>query len=501
MQARIMDYKWKALSVTSVGTLMASVDATIVLLALLPIAEDLRSDFVVMIWVVVAYLLVNTAFVLSLGRIGDMYGRKKMYNTGFLVFTVGSVLCGLAPHALLLVGFRSIQGFGAALLTANSFAILSEAFPPRERGRAFGVTAIVWGFGSVLGIILGGFIITFTTWRLIFLINLPIGAFGTYWAYKTLHKSKALVAEETFDLPAAVFFTLGLLSLLLGVTWGLIYGWSDVLVPIFFVFAPIFLTSFVVWELRYSRHPIIDFAVFKNRVFTMSVATAAIQSLALFSVNFLLVFYLEGIAGVDILTASYLVVPMALVTAIVGPIGGILSDRIGGRIVATSGLVVQTAALAALSTLTTNSSILEVGVIEAFFGLGAGLFFPANTSMIMSSSPAKRYGVSSGVMNTFRNTGMVLSFAITLITITSVIPSSVVYDLFIGTLSGGLPHELATSYLRGQEFAFQLSAVLLLAAIAMSAMRGKLETESLSPAPADTAMSARDPPLDRSSRR
>ncbi len=161
-----MEYKWKALSVTSVGALMASIDSTIVLLALLPMAEDLHSDFIVMIWVVVAYLLVNTAFVLSLGRIGDMYGRKRMYNTGFVVFTIGSVLCGISPDAIMLVGFRAVQGFGAALLTANSFAILSEAFPIKERGRAFGLIAIVWGAGSVLGIVLGGFIITFATWRL-----------------------------------------------------------------------------------------------------------------------------------------------------------------------------------------------------------------------------------------------------------------------------------------------------------------------------------------------
>ncbi|HII41351.1 MAG TPA: MFS transporter, partial [Thermoplasmata archaeon] len=158
-----MEYKWKALSVTSVGALMAAVDSTVVLLALLPIAEELRSDFVTMVWVVIAYILVNTSFVLSLGRIGDMYGRKRMYNLGFAVFTVGSVLCGISINALTLVGFRAVQGFGAALLTANSFAILSEAFPAKERGRAFGLNAIVWGVGSITGIVLGGLVITFTT--------------------------------------------------------------------------------------------------------------------------------------------------------------------------------------------------------------------------------------------------------------------------------------------------------------------------------------------------
>ena len=198
-----MEYKWKALSVTSIGALMSAVDSTVVLLALFPMAADLHSDFVTMIWVIVAYLLVNTALVLSFGRLADMYGRKLMYNIGFVVFTIGSALCGLAPNGLSLVAFRVIQGMGAALLTANSFAILSEAFPRNENGRAFGLMSIVWGIGSVLGIILGGIIITYTTWRLIFLINVPIGIFATAWAYKTLRRSKPQGQRGSFDVPAA----------------------------------------------------------------------------------------------------------------------------------------------------------------------------------------------------------------------------------------------------------------------------------------------------------
>ncbi len=471
-----MEYKWKALSVTSVGAMMAAIDSTIVLLALLPIAEDLKSDFVLMIWVVIAYLLINTAFVLSLGRIGDMYGRKRMYNTGFVVFTAGSALCGLSPNAELLVAFRAVQGFGSALLIANSFAIISEAFEPRERGRAFGMIAVVWGAGSVLGIVLGGVIITITSWRFIFLINLPIGVFATVWARVTLHKSLRLAEEkETFDLVAAVFFTLAILMLLLGVTWGLIYSWGEAMTITFFALSPVFFVIFIIWEITYSRDPIIDFSMFRIRAFTLGVTVGAIQSLALFSVNFLLVFYLEGVAGVDILTASYLVVPGAVVTALVGPFGGVLSDRFGSRLVATLGLAVQTAALVALSTLTTTSTILDVAAIQAFFGLGGGLFWPANTSSIMSSSPPKMYGVASGVMNTLRNTGMVLSFGLSLIVISDVIPRSIVYQLFIGTLQGGLPHELASQYLSGQQVAFLVSAGLLVVAMVLSAVRPRVQ--------------------------
>jgi EmrB/QacA subfamily drug resistance transporter len=466
-----MEYKWKALSVTSVGSLMAAVDSTIVLLAILPMAQDLRSDFVVMVWVVIAYLLANTAFVLSLGRIGDMYGRKKMYNLGFVIFTAGSVLCGLATSAPVLVAFRALQGLGAAMLTANSFAILSEAFPPQERGKGFGVIAIVWGVGSILGIVLGGFLISFTSWRWIFLINLPVGVFGTWWAWRALHAVPSSGRKESFDLPGAALFTLALSAFLFGVTWGLLHAWTDAVTLGCFALAAVGLVAFLAWELRAAKDPIVPFDVFGNWTFTLSTSTAAVQSLATFSVNFLLVFYLEGIAGLDVLTASYLIVPMALVTALVGPFAGRVSDRIGARVVATAGLVVQAVALVVLSRLSTGTPLVEVALVEAGFGLGAGLFWAPNTSTIMSAAPRGRYGVASGLMNTFRNTGMVLSFALALVATTRVIPKQVVNELFVGNFTGRLPASEATAYLSGQSFAFVLSAALVGLAAVLSLLR------------------------------
>jgi EmrB/QacA subfamily drug resistance transporter len=356
-----MEYKWKAFSVTSVGSLMSAVDSTIVLLALVPIAEELSSDYVTMVWVVIAYILANTALVLSLGRLADMYGRKRMYNFGFVIFIVGSALCGLAASGLTLVGFRALQGVGAALLAANSFAILSEAFPKNERGRAFGGSSIVWGSGTILGIILGGVIITYTSWRLIFLINVPIGAFGTFWAYRTLRVVKNNARKRSFDFPATLTFTLGLVALLLGVTWGIIYSWTSLTTLVSIAVSPFFFLFFVYWETKRSKDPVVDFSFFRNRVFTLSIITAMIQSLALFSVNFLLIFYLEGIAGLSILTASYLIIPMALASSIIGPFAGVLSDRFGARIIASIGLLAQMIVLLLLSRLTANTSLLQVG--------------------------------------------------------------------------------------------------------------------------------------------
>jgi EmrB/QacA subfamily drug resistance transporter len=466
-----VEYKWKALSVTSVGALMAAVDGTVVLLALFPIATELKSDFVTMIWVVVAYLLVNTALVLSFGRLADMYGRKKMYNVGFAVFTVGSALSGLAFSGISLVAFRVVQGAGAALLTANSFAILTDAFPRSETGRAFGLNAIVWAIGSILGIVLGGVIITYTTWRLIFLINIPIGTFGTVWAYRTLRESKMQGTRGSFDLPAALAFTGGLFAVLFGVSCGLVYSWGALVTLVSFGVSPWLFAFFALWEIKYSKDPIVDFAFFRNRTFTLSVLAAMLQSTALFSVNFLLIFYLEGISGLSVLDASYLIVPLAIASAVVSPFGGMLADRIGGRTVAAAGLTFQLIAILSLSRLTITTPVVQIAAIELVYGLGGGLFWPANTSTIMRSSIATKLGVGSGIMNTFRNTGMILSFAIGLTATTSVIPASVVYRLFIGTLSGKLPEAMGNSYLTGESFAFEISAALLVVALAISLVR------------------------------
>jgi len=486
-----MEYKWTVWSVVVLGSLMAAVDSTIVILAILPIAEDLRTDYITIIWVIVAYLLVNTSLMLSLGRIADIFGRKRLYNLGFVIFIIGSALSGFSTSGLMLVGFRAIQGIGAALLTSNSFALISEVFPPQERGKAFGLNSIVWGTGSVLGIILGGIIITYTTWRMIFFINVPIGIVGTYLAYRFIRRGNDSGAKrESFDIVAAIAFTGGLLFLLLGATWGLLYSWADPLTLAFFILSPISFAIFALYEIKLSRDPIIDFRMFRNRTFTFSVTVGLLQSLALFSVNYLLMFFFEGIVGLPIITAAYLILPMALMTSVVGPFAGRWSDRVGARVIGTVGLAIQAVALVLLAALTINTSIYVVAAIEGIYGIGGGMFWPANTSAIMSSSSRERYGVASGVMNTFRNTGMVLSFVLALVAATSVIPSILVYKLFVGTLSGKLSISLSMAYLSGQRFAFLVSTVLLLVAVAMSSVRGR-------PAFQDKAVNQRTPATQR----
>ena len=468
-----MEYKWKVWSVVVIGSLMSAIDSTILILAVLPIAEDLRTDYITIIWVIVSYILVNTALLLSLGRISDIYGRKRLYNIGFAVFIIGSALSALSISGIMLVIFRSIQGIGAALLTSNSFALISEVFPANERGKAFGMNSIVWGTGSVLGIILGGIIITYTTWRMIFLINVPIGIVGTYLAYRVIRANPPSASKESFDIFAAITFTLGLIFALLGATWGLLYSWNNSLTYVFFGLSPIFILLFVLYEAKFSRDPIVNFDMFKDRIFSFSVTVGLLQSLALFSVNYLLMFYFEGIVGLPIITAAYMILPMALMSSIFGPFAGRLSDKVGARVVGTVGLIIQALALFLLTQLTIHTTVYQVAAVEAVYGVGGGMFWPANTSAIMSSSSRERYGVASGIMNTFRNTGMVLSFVVALVSATSAIPAYLVYEMFVGNLYGKLSPQLAGAYLNGQRFAFTISIILLAIATIMSAVRGK----------------------------
>jgi MFS family permease len=287
------------------------------------------------------------------------------------------------------------------------------------------------------------------------------------------HDSKR--RNQSFDIPAALSFTSAVLFLQMGVTWGLLHEWRSPATFSFFALVPFLLLFFVIWELEYSKAPIIDLSLFyKNTAFAGSVVSAFLQSLALFSANFLLIFYLEGIYGLSVLHASYLLVPMAVANAVVGPFAGRLTDKIGVGIIASLGITTQAIALILLSRLGPSTTLWYVGVVEMFYGIGGGLFWPANTSAIMSAAPKEAYGAASGIMNTFRNTGMIMSFALSLTAATSAIPASLVYKLFLGNFQGKLSASNATSYLSGQRFAFEISAALLVMATFISVLTGKI---------------------------
>jgi len=475
-----MEFKTKVLAVVSVGSLMGAIDSTVLIIAFPDIARDLSATLAEMVWSIMIYTLMGTALVLSLGRISDMKGRKRMYNAGFIVFVVGSALCGLAASGVELVAFRGLQGIGGAMLVANGFALLSDVYPPNERGKAFGAISVVWGTGSVLGIGLGGLILSVASWRWIFWINVPIGIVATALAFVVLRESVVPNPKDTFDLPAAILFTLGLSALLLGITEGILNGWSAAVTVGPLISSVPLLVGFVLWEAYVSRDPILPFDLFRSWLFSASLISAVLQGIALFATNFLLMVYFQGIRGVPVLTAAYLLIPLSVTLSVFGPIGGRLSDRFGARIVSTVGLLIQGGVLLAFSTIVAGTPLWVVAAYEAALGVGGGLFFPANTSAVMGGVPRSRYGVASGVMMTLRNSAMALSFAVALVALTASLPGGTAAAIFGGTFTPGAvsalgvsPSALTNVFLTGMRNVFRLAAALVIAAAVFSVLRGR----------------------------
>jgi EmrB/QacA subfamily drug resistance transporter len=480
---RRFEYKWIALSVTTLGAMMAAIDSTIVILGLPSMMVELHAGLIEMVWVIIGYLLVSTVFLLTFGRIADMLGRVRLYNLGFVVFTFGSLLCGLARHATGLIVFRLVQGSGAAMMMVNSMAILTEVFPPNERGRALGINGITWAAGGIIGPVLGGFILSIASWRWIFFINIPIGIIGALWGFVALREMGERRAEK-FDGTGAAIFSVGLLALLLALTSGIQYRFTSApILGLFAVFA-VATVAFLFRE-RHAEFPTLDLSLFRDRVYNFSVLSATIQSLALFSVNFMIVFYLQGVRGYDPLKAALLLIPMPLMSSIVGPFSGLVADRIGARFPATLGLLLQAAALVWFMRLTPTTPYFELASGLALMGLGGGMFFPPNTSAAMSAAPRQRLGIASAALGTMRQTGMVVSFALSLAVAASALPRDVMLKLFVGT-SVSLGSAVMQEFVLGMHRAFLVSFVLCLVAAGFSIVRGREQRAgavAASPAP------------------
>src|SRR5512135_3018401 len=270
-----IDYKWIVLSVTTIGSLMAAIDGTIVTLALPDMMVNLHAELVEMIWVIMGYILVSTVFLLTFGRIADMFGRVRMYNLGFVIFTIGSALCGFSPNATYLILSRMVQGAGAAMMVVNSVALITAVFPANERGKALGINAVTFSFGGVAGPILGGLTLTLADWRWIFFINVPVGIIGAVWGYLALKEISTRKKGEAFDLPGAVSFSLGLTALLIALTLGIQYNFTST--PILILFGIFVLDlAFFLWSERRAKPPVVNLTLSQDRIYNFSVLSAMI---------------------------------------------------------------------------------------------------------------------------------------------------------------------------------------------------------------------------------
>ena len=455
-----------ALAVIMTGVLITAVDTTIVVLALPVIERALHVALASVIWIIIGYLLVITLLATQVGRLGDMYGRVRMYEAGFLIFIAGSALCAASWNEASIIAFRLLQGVGGALVSANSGAVLADVFPPERRGRAYGMSAVVWSVGAVLGIVLGGLIVTYVSWRWIFWINVPIGLVAVALALRVLRDTGER-RRRRVDLLGMATAGAGLFGVLWGAT-RLATAPLDASIAVFLTAGVALLAAFVLVERRQAE-PMVHLSLFRVPAMTPSLLAALFQGLANYAVLFLVIMYLQGPRGLSPLNASLLLVPGYVAGAAVGPFAGRLADRVGPVIPATAGLAVQVLALFLYAQLSLTTGLWFVVLASIVNGVGSSSFFPSNNAAVMKASPPQVFGISSGMLRTFGNVGMVFSFSMAILVASRSIPRGLAFAIFVGTakLEGAAAHAFTT----GLHSAFYASMIFLVLAALLSASR------------------------------
>jgi EmrB/QacA subfamily drug resistance transporter len=405
-----MEYKWKAMAVVWIGIFMATLDGSIVNVALPTLTDYFKTDITTIEWVVMAYLLTITSLLLSLGRISDMVGRKMIFAGGLAIFTIGSGLCSISSTEGQLIFYRVIQGIGAAMLMATGVAIITHAFPPRERGKAMGLIGTVVSIGSMTGPVMGGFLIQSVGWQSIFYINIPVGIFGTAMAIKVLHKDET-TKGQTFDIPGGLTLFLSLTSLLMALSEGQEKGWDSTFITFLFISSIVFFILFIKIEIK-ATQPVLDLRHFRNRQFASANISALISFMAMFSVILLMPFFLQDELYYSPQKLGIVFMSVPLVMSVVSPVSGWLSDRTSSYVLSSIGIGIASLSILSLGFLSTDSSFIDVAIRLSLLGLGMGLFQPPNNSIIMGSLPKEQLGIAAGVLGTMRNTGMVIGVAV-----------------------------------------------------------------------------------------
>jgi len=414
---------------------MASINGTILIIALPVIFSGLQVNPLqggqtsLLLWVLLGFNVATTVLLVTFGRLSDIYGRVKLYNLGFLIFTIGSVLCAFTwskqtNGEIELIIFRLIQGIGGAFLFSNSSAILTDAFPENQRGLALGLNQVAAIGGSVIGLVVGGLLAATGHWRWVFLVNVPIGIIGTIWAYLAL-KEVSRKVKAKLDIWGNIYLGLGILGIMVGLTYGIMpyggkaMGWTNPLVLSGLIGGVVCLIVFV-WVEAHVQQPLFNLSLFKNRPFTFGNLSGLFASLARGGLSFMLIIWLQGIwlpiHGVSYtntpLQAGLDTIPQMVGFLIAGPISGYLSDRFGARLFSTGGMVISAIGFLLLNSLPFNFHFWTLATYIFIIGLGMGFFASPNSASIMNSVPARSRGVASGMLATFQNAGMMMSMGL-----------------------------------------------------------------------------------------
>jgi len=462
-------YKWIALTNTTLGVFMAVINSSIILISLPAIFRGIHINALspgnvgYLLWLLMGYLLVTAVLVISLGRLGDIVGRVRIFNLGFVVFTAASVLLAIDPYqhsagALWLVLWRLVQGVGGAMLFANSSAILVDAFPTNQRGMAMGVNQVAAIGGSFVGLIVGG-LLSIVDWRLVFWVSVPFGLIGTVWSYKSL-RDNGVRTKSKIDWWGNLTFAVGLTALLVGIVYGIepygghSMGWSSPLVLSSFAIAVVFLGSFLKIESVVTA-PMFNLRLFRIRSFFMGSGAGLLAAIARGGLQFMLIIWLQGIwlplHGYNYsdtpLWAGIFLLPLTIGFLAAAPLSGTLSDRHGARILSTLGLSVFAVSFVGLLLVPTNFSYWIFALLIFLNGAGGGMFSAPNSAAIMNSVPADQRGGAAGIQAAFQNTGMVLSigvfFSLMIAGLTSTLPSALFKGLSAHGVAAAQAHTVA----------------------------------------------------------
>jgi EmrB/QacA subfamily drug resistance transporter len=457
-----------AMVVIMAGVLMTAVDTTIVVLALPEIEHSLHIALSAVIWVIISFLLVITLLATQVGRLGDMFGRVRMYEAGFAVFVLGSFFCALAWDEASIIVFRVVQGIGGALIMANSGAVIADLYPRERRGRAYGFISLGWTIGAVIGVVLGGLIVTYISWRWIFWINVPPGVVAVGIALRVL-RDKGERIRRRLDLPGMISLGLGLFGVLWAMT-KLANAPLDASVVGYLAGGVAGIGVFVLIERR-ATAPMLPLSLFRVPTMGASLLASLFQGLASFAVLFLVLMFLQGPRGLSPIHASLLLVPGYVAGGVVGPWAGRLADRYGPVLPATVGLGLQVVALICYAQLTLSTPLWVIVIISLINGVGASFFFPANSSAVMKAAPQDMFGIASGILRTFANIGMVFSFAVAILVASRSISRGLAFAIFVGTAQ--LHGRLAAAFTTGLHAAFYASVAFMAIAAVLSGFRAR----------------------------
>ena len=459
--------KWLIFALVAIGVFMSTLDGSIVNIALPTIMNDFGVPLATIEWVVIIYLLTILSLLLSFGRLSDIKGRRWVYSRGMIIFAGGSLLCGLAQHAIWLICARSFQGIGAAMIMACTPALVADTFPASERGKALGMVGTVTALGLTVGPALGGFLIHFFSWRAIFYINVPVGILTAPLIGKILQGSHTdVTVDESFDWMGAVLLTLSLTCFLLVLTHG--YDWGYRSLPTLSLSGvSIFAMARFIWVETKIEHPIVQPSLFSIRLFTFPILSGVVLFMTLFMVIFLMPFYLIHPCGLPVDKVGLIMVMTFIFLFFISPISGSLSDRMGSRMLCTVGMALMAISLFTLSKLTSEHSVFTIAWRLALTGLGTAIFLPPNTSTAISAVPQNRRGVAAGTVATARNLGMVIGVAL----------AGAVFNSSFHTLSGGLNlkvyrPELAPIFIDSFRYAMMTGGCVAMVGVILAFLRG-----------------------------